>query len=91
MDVDTASSEFEILISVLSNETRLDGGGRDNGCVDEGGIESGVERKMQVALSSGPGQEQGDIHVLLLNVSVLDDLLVLQLLFRSFNFENRIP
>ena len=32
---------------------------------------------MQVALSSGPGQEQGDIHVLLLNVSVLDDLLVL--------------
>ena len=61
------------------------------GCVDEGGIESGVERKMQVALSSGPGQEQGDIHVLLLNVSVLDDLLVLQLSFRSFNFENRIP
>ena len=93
MDVDTASSEFEILNSVLSNETRLDGGGRDDGCVDEGGIESGVERKMQVALSSGPGQEQGDIdtHVLLVNVSVLDDLLVLQLSFRSFNFENRIP
>ena len=48
---------------------------------------------MQVALLSGPGQEQGDIdtHVLLVNVSVLDDLLVLQLSFRSFNFENRIP
>ena len=46
---------------------------------------------MQVALSSGPGQEQGDIHVLLSNVSELDDLLVLQLSFRSFNFENRIP
>ena len=91
MDFDTASSEFEILICMLSNETRLDSVGQDDGCVDEGGIESGVERKMQVALSSGPGQEQGDIHILLLNVLVLDDLLVLQLSFRSFNFENRIP
>ena len=91
LKVDIAFSEFEILIRVLSNETRLDGGERDDGCVDEGGIESGVERKMQVALSSGPGQEQGDIHVLLVNVSVLDDLLVLRLSFRSFNFENRIP
>ena len=91
MDVDTASSELEILNSMLSNETRLDDGERDDGCVDEGGIERDVERKMQVALSSGPGQEQGDIHVLLLNVLVLDNLLVLQLLFRSFNFENRIP
>ena len=76
------------------NKTWLDGGGQDDGCVDEGGIESGVKRKMQVALSSGPGQEQGgiDIHVLLVNVLVLDNLLVLRPLFlRSFNFKNRIP
>ena len=78
---------------MLSNETRLDCGGRDDGCVDEGGIGNGVKREMQVALSSGPGQKQGDVdtHVLLVCVSVLDDLLVLQLLFRSFNFENCIP
>jgi hypothetical protein len=84
-------SVLDDLLVLLSNETRLDDGERDDGCVDEGGIESGVERKLQVALSSGPGQEQGDIHVLLSNVSELDDLLVLQLSFRSFNFENRIP
>ena len=84
MDVDTASSEFEILNSVLSNETRLDDGERHDGWVNEGGIESGVERKMQVALLSGPGQEQGEFHVLLSNVSVLDDLPVL------LSFETRL-
>ena len=39
---------------------------------------------MQVALLSGPGQEQGEFHVLLLNVSVLDDLPVL------LSFETRL-
>ena len=63
--------EFHVLLSnvsvlddlpvLLSFETRFDDGEWDDGCVDEGGIESGVERKLQVALSSGPGQEQGDI------------------------------
>ena len=39
LEVDIASSEFEILSHVVLNETQLDFGGHDNGCVNEGGIE----------------------------------------------------
>jgi len=60
---------------LLSYETRLNCGGQNDGYIDEGGIETGVERGAHVALSIEPGQQQVEVDdsVVLVCLAVLGD------------------